>query len=46
MVYHVHEPSELNVAGVEGIEPSSLLLESKVLPLNDTPIFVIISIFE
>ena len=25
------------MAGVEGIEPSSLLLESKVLPLNDTP---------
>ena len=39
---HVHERSELNVAGVEGIGPSSLVLETKGLPLTDTPMGVIL----
>lgn len=34
---YVHEQSELNVAGVEGIEPPVAVLETAGLPLTDTP---------
>lgn len=39
---HVHKRSELNVAGVEGIGPPLAVLETAVLPLNDTPKYQII----
>lgn len=37
VVHYVHERSEMNVAGVEGIEPPTVLLESTVIPFNYTP---------
>ena len=37
MACYVHELCELNVAGVDGIGPSLAVLETAVLPLNDTP---------
>lgn len=34
---HRHKCRNLKPAGVEGIEPSLAVLETAVLPLNDTP---------
>ncbi len=40
---YVHECNELNVAGVEGVDPSSQVLETRILPLNYTPIPMILA---
>ena len=36
--YNIIGAERSKYAGVEGIEPSSWVLETQVLPLNDTPI--------
>gem|GEM_PF-4396116 len=39
MACYVHEQSELNVAGPEGIEPPTKVLETSIMPFNYGPKF-------